>query len=84
MGRTLLQIEFERKLRKQLNPGYGYTTDEIAYMFEMDKQSCISMCWRAKRHNVLIVKVINVKKRQKVHWKIILPRNKGSSRTRFI
>ena len=74
----LLQIEFERKLKKQLNAGYGYNTDEIAFMFEMDKQECISRCWKAKRHNILAVKVINVKHRQRVHWKLITPRTKVS------
>lgn len=74
----LLQIEFERKLKKQLNAGYGYTTDEIAYMFELDRQECISNLWKAKRHNVLEVKVINVKHRQRVHWKLITPRTKVS------
>jgi len=74
----LLQIEFERKLKKQLNAGYGYTTDEIAYMFELDRQECISNLWKAKRHNVLEVKVINVKHKQRVHWKLITPRTKVS------
>ena len=78
MERILLQIEFERKLKKHLNAGYGYTTEEISYMFEMDKLECISRLWKAKRHNILTVKVINVKHRQKVHWKLVTPRSKVS------
>ena len=74
----MLQIEFERELRKQLSPGYGYTTEEIAFMFEMDKQDTISMLWKAKQHDVLGVKVINVKRTSKVHWKLRTPRNKRS------
>ena len=73
----MLQIEFERELRKQLSPGYGYTTEEIAFMFNLEKQDTISMLWKAKKHEVLKVKVINVKRTSKVHWKIITPRNKG-------
>ena len=73
----MLQVEFERELRKQLSPGYGYRTDEIAFMLDLDKHDTITKCWKAKRHGVLRVKVINVKRSSKVHWKIITPRNKG-------
>ena len=74
----MLQIQFERELKKQLSPGYGYTTDEIAFMFSLDKQDTIHHLWKAKQHDVLKVKVINVKRTSKVHWKIITPRSKSS------
>ena len=70
------QREFESKIKLRLNPTLGYTTDEIAHIFQLPREEVISKCWLAKDHNLLRPKVIVVKGHGLTHWKYTPPRSR--------